>query len=277
MATKKRAGAKWAGRKPAPRGATTKPNSVDDKVRKAAGCTAEQVAAVRERMGVNGLDFSECTEREFAEAAKQAYAELRAEAEEAEAMGKAEENERQEASDQPNGPDGVGGAARGSEPQGDLPMDEPENDMGGFPREGQPYTLRVADPVAQHGLADLALKWSRAIGFRVAVVDRAGKVARIIDGRIGGPRKRAAAPRERAAPSDGPRTVSVRVDTSPETNKALIEALLARELNSREVREITGWPNPKMSMRHAVAAVADAAGYRCQIAGKGVLRFRFTK
>lgn len=74
---------------------------------------------------------------------------------------------------------------------------DPVNDMSALPDKDGPYTICVIDQIAQFDLPALALKWSRAVGYRVAIVKAGVKALRTIDGRLGG---RATVRKQRAAP-----------------------------------------------------------------------------
>jgi hypothetical protein len=126
--------------------------------------------------------------------------------------------------------------AAGKKGNGTKPPEpaEPANDLTALPAADGPYGLCVVDPVAQHDIANVALAWSRKVGFRVGLTNKAGKVVRVIDGRLGGKRPtRTAVRREGATPR------------APGTGKmANATALLLRKegATAKEINAVTDWP-----------------------------------
>lgn len=112
--------------------------------------------------------------------------------------------------------------------------DEPEtNDLFALPAVDGPYTFRIGEPIAQFDLAKTALSISRKIGLIIDVVDKDGKVARVIDGRLAGG--------DKAARKAGTRTP--RAPTG-EGKMATATRLLMRDdgATAKEISDATGWP-----------------------------------
>lgn len=125
---------------------------------------------------------------------------------------------------------------------------QPANDLTPPSAVDGPYGLCIVDAIAQHSIATVALEWSRKIGCRVGLTNKAGKVVRVIDGRLGGKRPtRTAVRREGATPR------------APGTGKmAQATALLLRKegATAKEINAVTDWP---VGQRH-INKLAKLAG-----------------
>jgi hypothetical protein len=143
-------------------------------------------------------------------------------------------------------------------PEPDTPAEAPvpENDLSPPPAKDGPYTLQIADQVAQHDIAKTALSWSQKIGFRVAIIDKAGKAVRVIDGRLGGKRPTRTAVRREGAASRGPKG---------EGKQAKAIALLSRDkgATAAELNGVTGWP---IAQRH-INRLAKVSGKKIKALG----------
>jgi len=108
-------------------------------------------------------------------------------------------------------------AAAPPKKQADVPDEGPPavNDLSPPPNAGGPYHIRV--DWAQFSIAEGALMISRACGSIAQIIGGDGKVARLIDGRLGGGRK---------APSGGARQPG---QVDPDSKRGRCSALLLRE------------------------------------------------
>lgn len=184
---------------------TEKVSGILRDIMKIANCDKEMAARLHTAIGIAGLDFSACTQDELRKAVLAAM-----------------KGERPE---KPNG----GPAEKPPEPE------EPDNDMASLPAAEGPYTMQLADQTAQHSIVTDALSFSRKVGVRIAIISKAGKVVRVMDGRLGGKKPTRTATKTAARVAKGPKGES-------KQGRALDLLCRPNGATAKELVAVTDWP-----------------------------------
>jgi hypothetical protein len=130
-------------------------------------------------------------------------------------------------------------AANKPTPEPTPPPEEqdPVNDMTALPTVGGPYTLRIGD-LASFDIPGQALEVARRLAPNwqlVSIIDKAGKLVRTIDGRIGAPKK---APKQpRSTNSGGGGRTGRSTTPSPILQQAIELAMRPEGVTRAQLRE----------------------------------------
>jgi hypothetical protein len=107
---------------------------------------------------------------------------------------------------------------------------EETNDLSALPEANGPYTLAIED-LPQFQISDQALAISKKLSLPIKILDRGGKVARVIDWRLGRPKR-----------SGSGGAIGQRSKPGDKSGRAIELLLRPQGATYAELLAITDWP-----------------------------------